>query len=104
MDNREYLFKIFHNKYEMLGEGATRIVFKGRYYVIKFPKDLDGDYNNEYESCISGDEYPKTRIKYILGIPILLMQRLINIDEMEIDMGVDIKGNLKYYDYGPIMI
>jgi hypothetical protein len=124
--------RILHKRYgkraiEIYG-GRTRNVFVFNKHVVKIPKNSDGCYDNEWESCISNSEegllhtkdyvqYTRTRLAYYERIPVLFMQRVVPMEDAEIktlfgfvpdwvnsvdsgQVGTTIKGRLVAYDYG----
>lgn len=95
--------------------------------VVKLPRNADGCMDNEWEGCISnstesiGDplfvQYPRTRLAYVEGIPVVFMERISHMRTADIvrhfgaepdwvnsvdggQVGVNRFGRLVAYDYG----
>jgi hypothetical protein len=108
--------------------GRNRNVFVlGQRLVVKLPRSLEGYADNDWEGSVSNApeslnhpehvQYPKTRLAYVDGIPVVFMERIEALTGRAIEarfgqepdwvasvdggqVGVNRHGRLVAYDYG----
>jgi hypothetical protein len=108
-------FKLYESQLKFIGEGRNRICYLHKGYVIKLPKNIEGLFDNSYESrSFLIKDYPKARCK-LLKQSILVMEYVRDyydcglessnlpdwagfVDCMQV--GLNKKNELVAYDYG----
>lgn len=120
----EEILKELHSKYEYLGSGLSRAVFKLKgNHVLKFPLNPKGERDNDWEGSVCTNigksdpdeevQYPNTRHFDIGGFICCVMEYVTpvtdtadvklpdwvnNVDCTQV--GYNKRGNLVAYDYG----
>nr|DAF93523.1 MAG TPA: hypothetical protein [Myoviridae sp. ctshb19] len=112
----EQAMQVLARKYgRPMDSGRNRIVFSTGRFVLKFPRSLNGEADNNHEGCVQGPTKARSRCIEFMGFACVMQERLQRIyqdvkrpkelpkwtDSVDcMQVGYDRQGRLKAYDYG----
>jgi hypothetical protein len=125
--DRDPLFARFARRAEAVYQGRNRRTFLIKGYAVKIPLNFDGAADNDWEGSVRNGEmplreydivYPRTRLIYFSGIPVLFMERVLPATSNHVrrilgrvpkwidrvdggQVGFTKDGRPVAYDYGP---